>query len=230
DRIHTYEYGLLGARGALLVGGDGDMTLAAFRTYAASRDIAREFPGALGFGVITRLRPGEEEAFIARERADGRPDFAIRRLTAHEGERWIIRYIEPTAPNAGAAGLDIASETSRAAAARAAMTSGQATLTAPITLVQATGARDRGFLLLLPVYRPGMPLGTIAERMAATTGWTYAPLVIDDVLAGTGRDDRPVELSIRDVTEDPEAEAFHRSAGFATSQLLTETLPIRIFG
>ncbi|KYO52753.1 hypothetical protein AUP44_27525 [Tistrella mobilis] len=230
DRIHTYEYGLLGARGALLVGGDGDMTLSAFRTYAASRDIAREFPGALGFGVITRLRPGEEEAFIARERADGRPDFAIRRLTAHEGERWIIRYIEPTAPNAGAAGLDIASETSRAAAARAAMTSGQAALTAPITLVQATGARDRGFLLLLPVYRPGMPLGTIAERMAATTGWTYAPLVIDDVLAGTGRDDRPVELSIRDVTDDPEAEAFHRSAGFATSQLLTETLPIRIFG
>ncbi|MGV0759772.1 CHASE domain-containing protein [Tistrella mobilis] len=230
DRIHTYEYGLLGARGALLVGGDGDMTLATFRTYAASRDIAREFPGALGFGVITRLRPGEEEAFIARERADGRPDFAIRRLTAHEGERWIIRYIEPTAPNAGAAGLDIASETSRAAAARAAMTSGQAALTAPITLVQATGARDRGFLLLLPVYRPGMPLGTIAERMVATTGWTYAPLVIDDVLAGTGHDDRPVELSIRDVTDDPEAEAFHRSAGFATSQLLTETLPIRIFG
>ncbi|MEN3161049.1 CHASE domain-containing protein [Tistrella mobilis] len=230
DRIHTYEYGLLGARGALLVGGDRDMTLSAFRTYAGSRDITREFPGALGFGVITRLRPDEEEAFIARERADGRPDFAIRRLTAHDGESWIIRYIEPTAPNAGAAGLDIASEISRASAARAAMISGQAALTAPITLVQATGARDRGFLLLLPVYRPGMPLGTIAERMAATTGWTYAPLVIDDVLAGTRRDDRPVELSIRDVTEDPEAEAFHRSAGFATSQLLTETLPIRVFG
>ncbi|AFK55609.1 CHASE domain-containing protein [Tistrella mobilis] len=229
DRIHTYEYGLQGARGALLVGGDRDMTLAAFRTYAASRDIAREFPGALGFGVITRLRPGEEQSFIARERADGRPDFAIRRLTAHEGESWIIRYIEPTAPNAGAAGLDIASEISRAGAARAAMISGEAALTAPITLVQATGARDRGFLLLLPVYRPGMPLGTVAERMAATTGWTYAPLVIDDVLAGTGHDDRPVELSIRDVTDDPEAEAFHRSAGFATSQVLTETLPIRVF-
>ncbi|WP_372023104.1 response regulator (plasmid) [Tistrella mobilis] len=229
DRIHTYEYGLQGARGALLVGGDRDMTLAAFRTYAASRDIAREFPGALGFGVITRLRPGEEEAFIARERADGRPDFAIRRLTAHEGESWIIRYIEPTAPNAGAAGLDIASEISRAGAARAAMISGQAALTAPITLVQATGARDRGFLLLLPVYRPGMPLGTIAERMAATTGWTYAPLVIDDILSGIGREDMPVELSIQDVTDDPAAEAFHRSAGFATSQVLTETLPIRVF-
>ncbi|WP_372083989.1 PAS domain S-box protein [Tistrella mobilis] len=230
DHIRTYEYGLNGTRGALLVGGDREMTLDQFRLYTESRNLPETFPGALGFGVITRVEVAETEAFVARERADGRPSFAVRRLEEHDGESWIIRYIEPAAPNAGAAGLDIASEPARRAAAEAAMTTGSARLTAPITLVQATGARNRGFLLLLPVYAGGSTPPDAESRIAATTGWTYAPLVIDRLLRDLAVENTLLDLSLRDVTEDAAAADFYRTRGFDSPHVLQETLRMTIFG
>ncbi|WP_449221220.1 CHASE domain-containing protein [Tistrella mobilis] len=235
DHIRTYEYGLTGTRGALLVGGDREMTLDRFRLYTESRNLPETFPGALGFGVITRVAAAEAEAFVARERADGRPSFAVRRLQEHDGESWIIRYIEPAATNAGAAGLDIASEPARRAAAEAAMTTGSASLTAPITLVQATGARNRGFLLLLPVYAGGSTPPDAESRIAATTGWTYAPLVIDNLLRDLDVGDLDagnalLHLSLRDVTEDAAAADFYRTQGFDGPHVLQETLRMSIFG
>ncbi|TAK92032.1 MAG: PAS domain S-box protein [Burkholderiaceae bacterium] len=181
-RMQRYEYGLRGARGVILGHRDLSIKRADFLRYSNSREIDREFPGARGFGVIWRV-PAEKEAdFVAAARRDGWPDFAVRQFAPHDGERYIIQYVEPVARNREEVGLDIASETNRREAAQAAMRSGTPTLTAPITLPQAAGKPERSFLLLLPVYRPGMALDSVAQRVAATAGWVFAPLVIDEVL------------------------------------------------
>ncbi len=78
-----------------------------FERYARSRDFDREFPGARGFGFIRRVPVQAEDAFLQAARAET-SGFAIRQLAAHDGERFVIRYVEPLARNREAIGLDVA--------------------------------------------------------------------------------------------------------------------------
>lgn len=156
-RLRRYDAGLRGLRGAVMASGGRSMKLEQLRTYIDSRDVVGEFPGARGFGVIWRVPREQEPAFIAEARADGRPGFSVREIQPHDGEHRVISFIEPLERNQPALGLDIASESRRNEAATAAMLSGKASLTTPITLVQASGKPLRGLLLLLPIYRASVP-------------------------------------------------------------------------
>jgi PAS domain S-box-containing protein len=211
-RLQQYEYGLLGARGAVAVYHEG-MTRADFVAYSRSRDYDREFPGARGFGLIWRVKPGEEEAaFVRRARQDDWPSFAVRQLSPHDGERFLIQYIEPVERNWSAVGLDIASETHRRKAAVLALRTGKATLTGLITLVQATGKPQRSYLLLLPIYRPHLPLSSEDAREKAGVGWSYAPLVMDEVFKDLSTFGGEVTVKLKDMGEtDPQT--FFQTAG-----------------
>jgi len=230
-RMARYEYGVRGARGAVVAAGDTGITRDGFRRYADSRNPEREFPGARGFGFIRRVPAMDEAAFSAAARRDGAPDFRIRQLTPHDGERWVIQYVEPMTANREAVGLDVASEAHRRGAALQAMETGAATLTAPVTLVQATGLRERGFLLFLPVLRPFMPADTPDARRAATLGWTYAPLIIDEILTGLDLDAGDLDVAIRDVTPDTVTPFYAgRDAAEPPAGGLTSTRRLSVFG
>jgi PAS domain S-box-containing protein len=205
ERIGTYEYGLRGARGLVIGSSAAGLTHETFRRYAQSRDIGREFPGSRGFGYIARVPEAEENDFVARARLDGRPGFSIKQLSPHSGERFVILYLEPEDLNKEAIGLDIASERNRRDAAFAAMVSGNVALTGPITLVQASGKAMSGFLMLLPVYREGSRPLTQAERSAGTIGWTYTPIVIDEVLSSLPDASEGYSLSLYDASDAPVA-------------------------
>lgn len=201
ERIHLYQFGLRGARGALEVMGEQQASRDGFLTYSKTRDLDAEFPGARGFGFIRRVPASAETAFLQKARLDGKPDFAIRQLTPHDGERFIIQYVEPQARNQAAIGLDIASEKNRREAAEAALQTGEARLTGPITLVQATGKPLQSFLFLLPIYRTVATPDTVSERLAQGFGWSYAPLLTEDVLTGLPLPSDGVRLQLRDVTD-----------------------------
>lgn len=230
--FQLYEYGLRGARGAVVVagstGGTG-ITRDMFAAYMQTRDLAREFPGALGFGFIRRVPRTDETRFLAGARKDGAAEFNIRELAPHANDPFVIQYIYPTENNLAATGLDVASETNRREAALAAARNDEVRLTAPITLVQSGELPRRGFLALLPVYREGAPVHTPEARAAAALGWTYAPLVVDDVLAGM----RPrfQEIGIR-LTDTAEPKPFFDSAAIGIAQALagvpelTRELPV----
>ncbi|MDP2016551.1 CHASE domain-containing protein [Hydrogenophaga sp.] len=213
ERFRLYEYGLRGARGAVAASAGAAVTPEQFKAYVNSRDTAQEFPGARGFGFIQRVRRADEAAFVARARAEGQANFGIRELAPHTDDRFVIRYTYPEGPNQGTTGLDIASEPNRRATALAAARDAQARLTAPTTLVQASGLARRGFLLLLPVYSDLLPSPPPAAREAATLGWTYAPLVADELLADLGPQLRTAAISLTDSTEQApffkSQDAFH---------------------
>ncbi len=189
---------------------DGWISRPEFLSYSATRDVDREFPGARGFGVIWRVPEAAEGAFVEQVRAEGWPDFEVHQLSPSHGERFIIHLIEPVERNLQAMGLDIASEHNRRAAALRSMYSGEATLTGPITLVQATGKPLHSFLVMIPIYRPGASLDAPEERAAATLGWSYAPLVIDEVLDGIEGMNSEFVMTLTDTT-DPEVQDFYRS-------------------
>lgn len=200
-RIYLYQFGLRGARGAIQVMGEQQATRDGFLTYSKTRDFDAEFPGARGFGFIRRVPASAETSFLQKARLDGKPDFTIRQLTPHDGERFIIQYVEPQARNQAAIGLDIASEKNRREAAEAALQTGEARLTGPITLVQATGKPLQSFLFLLPIYRTVTTPDTVSERLAQGFGWSYAPLLTEDVLTGLPLPSDGVRLELRDATD-----------------------------
>lgn len=232
QRMQIYEYGLRGARGAVMTAGSEGMTRKKFLAYSVSRELEREFPGSRGYGFIRRVPPDEEASFLKKARTDGWPNFQIRQFTPHPGERLVIQYIEPISNNHEAVGLDIASEENRHQAAADAIHTGNPILTHPITLIQGSGKKQNGFLFLLPVYHQSMPMKTNSERWRASYGLVYTPLVIDDVLADFDLADGEISLTLSDIGSTPEPKRFFssESADDATEEGLLKRRQIPLYG
>ncbi|MCD8524013.1 MAG: PAS domain S-box protein [Saccharospirillaceae bacterium] len=217
QRIRLYQYGLRGMRGAIVTAGD-DLNRELVIRYSTTRDVDLEFPGARGFGFIRRVAVADEAGFIQAARSDDWPEFNIRQLSPHAGERFVIQYIEPVGRNLAAVGLDIASETNRREAAWSSLLSGEVRLTGPITLVQATGSPQQSFLILMPVYRGGKTPQTQAGREQLGFGWSYAPLLMAEVMADLRLHQDQLALEIIDMTDVQQPVSFFNnqtSAGFA---------------
>ena len=232
QRLELYQYGLRGALGAVLSAGDDRLSRELFHRYSLTRNVDEEFPGARGFGFIRRVPQAGIASFVEQARADGWPDFRVRELNPHDQERYVIQYIEPVDRNIEAVGLDIGSEKNRRAAAEAAMRTGEVRLSGPITLVQATGKPLQSFLILVPVYRNGITPATPAEREQQAFGWTYAPLLMEEVLSTLRLDAEVAQLKLFDVTEPGTEEMFYSNA--AETDMVpsgyTETIQFDVYG
>ncbi|MDH2436202.1 CHASE domain-containing protein [Pokkaliibacter sp. MBI-7] len=211
ERVHLYEYGLSATRSLVLTAGEQGLNRELFHRYIGTRDFAGEFPGARGFGIVRRVPASAVDTFVDAARLDGWPDFALHELSANDDTRYVIQYIEPVQPNIQAVGLDIASERNRKAAADKALATGEVQLTGPITLVQATGSPLQSFLILMPIYRDPATPATEAERLSKGWGWSYAPLLMTDVLAGLELDPDKLHLELFDVTDVSKQERFYSS-------------------
>ena len=229
DRVRSYEYGLRGLRGAVLATGEWQISLPRMRAYAASRDIDEEFAGVRGYGFIRRLAPAELPRLLARMRQERGPGVGLQQLGPHDGPLAVIEYIEPEERNRAAVGLDIASEARRWVAALDAARTGQARLTAPITLVQASGQTHRSFLFLLPIYRPGATLNSPEEREVATLGWAFAPLTLDELLSSTHWRGERFAVSLRDKGA-PEDAPFFQAGQAGGHPELQQTLVRTVYG
>lgn len=227
DRLQRYQYGLRGVRGHVLTAGNA-LSAATFHAYSLSRDIAVEFPGAHGFGYIHRVTPAQLPQFIQQARQSGAADFKLTVLAPHPHDHFIIQYIEPLARNQAAIGLDISSESNRYAAAVAAMQSGEARLTGPVTLVQAGGKPLQAFLMLLPVYQGWVTPATVAERQQLLQGWSYAPLIAGEVLHELLAKAGGISLEMRDVTGEPSV--FYQSGTALSAEQGDVVLDSEVFG
>jgi PAS domain S-box-containing protein len=84
---------------------------------------------------------------------------------------------------------------------------------------------------LLPIYRYGAPLTSPAEREAAAIGWSYAPLVIDEVLQTLGNDAALYTIALSD-TLAADSTTFYRSSanGASASNSLQHQIVFDVFG
>ena len=228
-RMALYEKALRGLRGAIAAVGVDVVTGEAFHRYVETRDLDAEFPGMRGYGFIRRSARRAEAGILDRARADCDPDVTLCQSPPQDGDRYVVEFVAPVDRNAAALGFDVASEAHRRVAADLSMETGRATLTAPITLVQTPGFDGRGFLLLLPVVRPGAPTDTPEDRRSATIGWTYAALVIDEILAGVNLAEANLIVGIRD--EGSGAAEFYASKDTdETEPAASRTRVLRVYG
>lgn len=187
NRIQAYEQVLKGAEG--LFAASERVKREEWHEYVASLDIDQRFRGIRALGFIARVPHSELSAFVRTNRED-----ALAEYDAHAGDlpvsavhsdhtHYLIQFIEPMTGNRRALGYDVATDPARRQAAEQARDSGDAALTGKIRLVQSEDDLP-GVLLLLPVYRSGMPVTNVVQRREALQGWVYGAFVLRDFMAG----------------------------------------------
>jgi len=190
-RLQAYEDALYGTRS--LFEANPVVTRQMFHDYVAGLNIQERFPGVQGVGFAQFIPSLRKSVHIKEIRSQGFPDYSIR----PEGERpeyTSIVYIEPFDwRNQRAFGYDMFSEPVRHAAMEYARDTGKTSLSAKVKLVQETQADiQAGFLMYLPLYRQGMPLGTISERRSALAGYVYSPFRMTNLMKGAIHEQLPL--------------------------------------
>jgi len=176
-------YGLNGLRG--IFAADGEVTRSQFRAWVQSWDLRAEFPGVRGFGFIERVKRDDLAGFVAAQRADGSPEFAVD-TAGNAPDLYVVKYIEPSASNRASLGKDVGREAVRREAAERAVSSGLPALSGSITLAL-DDKRGPGFLYFVPAYRAGSAAAALAtpeQRQPMMIGLLYAPIMVSEIMKG----------------------------------------------
>jgi len=181
NRLQANEQILRGVAG--LFAANGQVTRAQFHAFVESLQLPEHYPGIRGVGFARLIAAADTAALVQAIRAEGVPDFALH----PPGERAIttaIVYLEPFDwRNRRAFGYDMFSETVRREAMTRAWDEDRTALSGKVRLMQETEQDvQAGFLLYLPVYQPGLPHDTPAQRRANLLGWAYSPLRMTDLM------------------------------------------------
>lgn len=192
QRIKIYEQVLNGVEG--LFSHARVVKRNEFRNYVAKLNLMNDYPGIQGLGFALIVPKADKDRHIASIRKQGFPEYTIK----PDGERDIytpIVYIEPYSErNQRTFGYDMYSDLEhprtgdfapgmRHTAMEQARDSGNAIISGMVRLIQETDKNIQAdFLMYLPVYKYGMPHGTITERRANIMGWVYAPFRMGDLM------------------------------------------------
>jgi len=182
-RLASYEEVLSGAAGLFVA--SHTVERSEFRAYVRTLRLEGKYPGVQGIGFTLWIPADQKARHVAAVRAEGFPNYDIRPAGEREWYSSII-FLEPFDwRNQRAFGYDMYSEPVRRAAMARARDEDGTSISGRVRLVQETDWDVQpGFLMYLPVYRPGMPAGTVDERQAALLGWVYAPFRMNDLMSG----------------------------------------------
>ncbi len=151
-----------------------------------------------------RLSAAQRALFEQQIRQSGIGNFRITDLDASghlvpAGQRdafYPLLYVEPLGPNKPATGFDLGSDARLRAALDQARDTGEPAVTERITLLQVP-PQQSGFLVFVPVYRHGLPAGTVTERRAALAGFAVAAFETRDVISTALYASTPPRLSFK---------------------------------
>jgi PAS domain S-box-containing protein len=165
---------------------------------------------------VPRVMESEREAFESRAGAEGIADFQITERDAQgmfvaasaRDEYYPVYYTWPMEPNREALGFDIGSEPERAKAITMALDSGEMAATSMVKVVASPQNPD-AIVVLLPVFRPGMPADSQDERRENLIGFIIGVFRISNLVEDSlnGMDLSGLDIHIHDLT--PGSPVFH---------------------
>jgi signal transduction histidine kinase/CHASE1-domain containing sensor protein/DNA-binding NarL/FixJ family response regulator/HPt (histidine-containing phosphotransfer) domain-containing protein len=186
QRMEGYINVLLGA--AALFNTAENRSRAQWRTYVAALQLGTYAPDIQGISYAKIIFPAEKTAHTAALRAEGFPAYDIKPEGVRAQYAPII-YIEPFAgSNPQLIGVDLFSEPIRRAAMEAARDTGSPTVSGRVFLIEdeigGAAPVQPGFILFVPVFTPGAPLETVAQRRHAVRGFISSAFRMDDLMGG----------------------------------------------
>src|SRR5689334_16078818 len=178
DRLRSYSDVLYSLRA--LFASESPVTRMRFHGFVESLDLENRYPGFDSLNYAAYVPRSDKKKFEESVRRDtsfspkGYPDFAIR-PAGDRPEYYVVVYLEPMQGYEFAFGLDIAANPAAknpkrlVNALQAARDSGKLTASGqPLRIKQ---AKESIYLAMrVPVYRNGMPAGTVEQRRAAYLG------------------------------------------------------------
>ena len=219
-RLAQYETALRSAQA--LFKATPAVSRAQWREFVAGIDIQHHFPGMQGMGYGRYVSADGRAALEASVRAEGYPSFHVWPTPADAAPASVVLYLEPfSGRNLRAFGYDMLSEPVRRNAMLSSARLGRATMTGKLKLVQEDGSNEQaGFLIYLPVYANGAPLGDAAQRMAALQGFAYSAFRVDDLMRGIlGAPDSELQLEIFDGDSTAAVGHLHSSGRRSPSEI-----------
>ncbi len=196
-RLESYDRALHGAAG--LFAASKSVERGEWKAYVEKLGIEQNYPALLGFGFAAHVPRARLQEWLELTRKDEAPDFTLRAPGTND-TLFITSFIEPFQLNANArwVGTDLASEPRRRVAAEASLRSVEAVITQEIEL-GAEGARQAGFLYLMPVFQNGAPHATEEDRKRNIVGWVYTVMRVDRVIEGLHNElDEELDLDVFD--------------------------------
>ena len=222
SRLTAYDFGVDAA--AAMIRASDSVTDMDWRRLADEHGIGGHLPGAGVIGYLRQIAPRDLEAFVAQTRAEGDGSFTLHPAATEPGARIILRHISPQALRPSLSGLELGNDPDIRRTAERARDAGTAMLTNRLDPAQPGGkAFGPGFMLLDPVYVPGMPTGDVAARRRALLGWTFLVFTRDALTAGLQKGltrDMTLKLQIGDEIA---AQARKEAGGTAGGGLLFQT-------
>lgn len=199
-RFNQYEQILRG--GVAFFDAHSHVNREQWNKYVSSLNLQINLPGLQGFAFAERVNLADLPEHIARIQAEGFGQYTV----APAGQRDLyfpITLIEPfDVQNQRAFGFDMFSEPVRREAMTRAMDTGRATLSGIVQLKQDKAENATpGFLMYLPVYKPGVELRSVQDRRQAIRGFVYSPFRGVDLMGNVlGQGKTPLSFKLHDST------------------------------
>ncbi len=211
SRLAAYEQVLRSSAGFMSAAGSVNRN--GWRSYVATLQLDRRYPGMEGVGFARRLAPADLPAFMAAMRAEGFADYRLW-PAGQRDEYAAVVYVEPfNSSNARSIGHDMYAEQALRPAMLQARDSGQTVITGKAPLPGSAADEQARFLMYVPYYGAAGAAANVASRQTALTGYVYAPLRMADfmqsVLGGQYQD---LDIAIFDGPEQTAASMVHGSA------------------
>ena len=171
----------------------GSVTAEQFRALTEQLRDDASYRAADGMGWAPKLTGAEVGAFVDRQRAAGRPKYAVRPIPTEPGGPTVpVTYLQPdTERNRRAIGFDMFSSAVRRAAMNEAERNARPTATGKLVLAQeVAGTNAPGFIIFMPVF--GHAGG---ER--ALKGFVYSPFKAADFLQSSLPPDLVGKIGLR---------------------------------
>jgi diguanylate cyclase (GGDEF)-like protein/PAS domain S-box-containing protein len=190
QRMNAYEQMLRGVQG--FCSSSAQAQPAEFSSYVESLQLGADFAGIQGVGQLKLTPDHDKDRLIADLSTHGHPGYTIKPA----GERPLyapVTQIEPFAGhNIAALGFDPYSDPVRRAAMEAARDAGRPRITGKLhSVLEKPSEAGPSFILYAPLFRHGSNPRSMAERRSALTGWIYAPVHLDELMASLYGDTDP---------------------------------------
>lgn len=213
-RVDTYINTLYGFQS--LFATDELITRNQWRVYCEKLNLQERYPGIHTLSYAERVQASEIETFVQKVRSDttisasGYPEFRIFpdpnlniSPDPHQNEYYVINYIWPWEANKAAHGVDHYSDPIRRVVIEQMRDTGEPGATGRVTLTVDKGKSMLSFLVMLPIYRPGLPITTVSERRSAIQGYVVGAFRVNELLFHTLNDkaiDSDIDIEVFDGT------------------------------
>lgn len=163
--------------------------------YTENLSFLEYFPEIQGLTYVEYIEKNELNDFVDKYEEENDQTITI----YPEGERedyYVAKYIAPLRDNKEVIGFDLGSNSIRRNAIEKARDTGRPTITRPVKLIQK--ARDRGFIIFVPVYDPSKPIDTLEQRREAFNAVIAGGFISDNFMYEiekfAGRDSLSVKI------------------------------------